>query len=162
MTDASAGSDLTVLERAVLNLIQTQFPVCSRPYAVIGTQLGVTEAEAHAAVQELARKGIIRRVGAVFDTRKLGFASTLVAMQVPPERIEEVAAAVSRHPGVSHNYERSDAWNLWFTLQAANEAELAREVDGLKLDTGITALMALPAIQTYKIGVNFDFDKGSA
>ena len=72
-------------DKQILDIIQTGFPIEPRPYAVIGAQVGLTESEALARVRALRGKGIIRRIGANFQSAKIGFTSTLCAASVPPE-----------------------------------------------------------------------------
>jgi DNA-binding Lrp family transcriptional regulator len=104
----------------------------------------------------MAEAGIIRRIGAVFDTRRLGFASTLIAMQVPTERVDEVAGIVSSYSGVSHNYLRGADYNLWFTLYAESEQDLAAIIEEIKHRTGIEDVLNLPALKVHKIRVEID------
>jgi DNA-binding Lrp family transcriptional regulator len=104
----------------------------------------------------MAAEGLIRRVGPVFDSRGLGYVSTVAAATVPPERLREVADRVSRMPGVTHNYERRHAYNLWFTLTSASRQEEERMLEALRRDTGIPHLFSLPALAVYKIRVKFD------
>ena len=100
-------------------------------------------------------EGFIRRLGAVFETRRLGYVSTLVAARIPPERLTEVAAVVSEVPGVTHNYGRRHSYNLWFTLTAKSEAEIERILADLRARTGIGEFHSLPALAMYKIQAIF-------
>jgi hypothetical protein len=92
----------------------------------------------------------------VFDSKKLGYHSTLVAMRVPPEKIEETARIVSSYNGVTHNYEREDKFNLWFTLIAESKEKIEEIIAEIRQKTGISDILNLPAIRLYKIKVNFD------
>ncbi len=113
--------------------------------------------EALGRLAALGRKGFIRRFGGIFDTRALGFSSTLVAAAVPPERLEAVAATVSEFPGVTHNYAREgEAYNLWFTVGAASPRGLEETLDEVARRTGIARWLCLPAVRVYKIGVKLD------
>ena len=126
-------------------------------YRVAAGSLGFScdEQEILRRVNRLRSDGVIRRLGAVFDSRSLGYASTLVAGRVPPERLDEVAATVSQLPGVTHNYRREHARNLWFTLTARSEREISEILDDLRRRTGIASFDSLPALAVYKIRVNF-------
>ena len=53
--------------------------------------LRITEEEVIARLQSLMESGVIRRLGGVFDSRKLGYSGTLCAMNIPDERIRAVA-----------------------------------------------------------------------
>lgn len=145
------------LDKQLLNIIQTGFPVVPRPYAELGARLGVSEDEVFACVRELTESGVIRRLGASFDSRKLGHKSTLVAAKAPPERLQEVADIVSSYPQVTHNYGRDHEYNLWFTVIARDDAEIERVVNGIKARTGIDDMHTLPAERMFKIRVEFEF-----
>jgi DNA-binding Lrp family transcriptional regulator len=145
---------LTKLERCLLNDYQRDFPLTPTPYAEIARALGVSEEEVLERLRALRATGAISRVGAVLRPRRLG-ASTLAAMAVPEERLEEVAATVSARSEVNHNYEREHRYNLWFVAQAGNETELAQLLADIELRTGITVL-ALPMLVDYHIDLGFE------
>lgn len=148
---------MDALDRRLLNLMQTAFPLVSRPFLALGEKLGLPEEEVLARVDRLRSEGIIRRLGAFFDSRKLGYHSTLCALAVPPSRLDEVAAIVNGHPGVTHNYLREHAYNMWFTLIVPSEDEAARVQGEIRARTGLD-LLDLPAVRVFKIRVIFDLD----
>jgi len=145
------------LDKSLLNIIQTDFPISSRPYRVLGERLGIGEDEALERVRALVESGIIRKIGPSFDTRKLGHASTLVAAKAPIERLEEVAGIVSSFPQVTHNYGRDFEYNLWFTVIAKDQSEIERTLDRIKAETGLSDVHELPAKRKFKIKVEFEF-----
>jgi len=147
---------LSHLEREVLNAIQEDFPLVKRPFRELAARLGRTEEEILGVVRELKQKGIIRRIGASFDSGRLNLASTLVAMKVPPERLEEVASVVSSYPEVTHNYQRDHRYNLWFAVIAARQARLDAILQEIKEKTGILEVYSLPARRRFKIRVKFE------
>ncbi|MBZ4648994.1 MAG: transcriptional regulator, partial [Desulfomicrobiaceae bacterium] len=104
---------MDAIDRQLLDIIQTDFPLEPRPYAVLGERLGLTEAETLARVRALTARGVIRRIGANFQSRKLGWHSTLCAACVPEDRLDAFVAEVNRHPGVTHNYLRAHRYNVW-------------------------------------------------
>jgi len=144
------------LDKRILSVIQTDFPVTPCPYDELADQFDADADDVLARVTALREAGAIRRLGAVFDSRRLGYWSTLVAARVPTERLEEVAATVSLLPGVTHNYRRQHAYNLWFTLTAQSEQRVEDILADLRTRTGIDAFFSLPALVVYKIRVNFD------
>ncbi|HAP32794.1 MAG TPA: Lrp/AsnC family transcriptional regulator [Firmicutes bacterium] len=160
MKQKHAADPLSAADRELLNLIQIDFPRTSRPFAELGRQLGLNEAEVLSRLKELKADGIIRRIGGIFASEKLGFVSTLVALQVEESVLEEVAAAVSSYDGVTHNYERRHKFNLWFTLVAASDEDLRRILNEVSRLPGVAALRNLPAVRLFKIGVNFDLSGG--
>ena len=145
---------LEAIDRSLLDIIQTGFPLNSRPFARLGAELGLSEAEALDRMRRLKNQGLIRRLGANFDSRKLGWRSTLCGARVPEECLDTFIAEVNALPGVTHNYLRNHAYNVWFTLIAPSEKDIAATLQGLAERTGITALN-LPAQKIYKLKVDF-------
>jgi len=143
-------------DKKIVTAIQGGLPAEERPFDALAARLGVEPEETLARVRRLVSEGLIRRVGPVFDSRSLGYASTLVAARIPPERLGDVAARINRLPGVTHNYERRHAYNLWFTLTCPSAAELERTIEALRRETGIPDFHSLPALSVYKIRVQFD------
>jgi siroheme decarboxylase len=143
-------------DRKLLNLIQQDFPITAEPFAEVAARLGIGEAELLERVGRLKEEGIIRRIGAVFDLRKLGFASTLCAACVPEERVRKFVEVVNACPGVTHNYRRDDEYNIWFTLIAPGEEELSAALAGIKRETGIDDILSLRATRTFKINARFE------
>ena len=148
------------LELRLLNEFQRDLSLCPAPYAVMGQQLGVDEATVIATLARLARAGKVSRVGAVFRPNTVS-ASTLAAMSVPQQRMEEVARIVSACPGVSHNYARMHRLNLWFVAAAAGESQLAQLLDELEAHCACT-MLRLPLIESYHIDLGFDLAGGAA
>lgn len=145
------------IDSRLLNIIQSDFPISPRPFEVLGNALGITEREALERTRAFVDSGVIRRIGPSFNTRKLGYASTLVAAKVPPERLEEVANIVSSFDEVTHNYGRDFAYNLWFTLICHGEAQIESTLERIKSATGVTQMLSLPAEKMFKIKVEFEF-----
>ncbi len=143
------------LDRAILNEIQSHFPVVSRPYAEVGRRLGASEDEVIRRVKAMFAAGIIRRLGANFTSRKLGYTSTLVAARVPHEQLERFVEVVNQYPGVTHNYLRRHRYNVWFTLIADSTDRLQQILKEISLQTGIQDILSLPAREIFKIKVDF-------
>jgi DNA-binding Lrp family transcriptional regulator len=143
-------------DKQLLNEIQSNFPVASHPYRVIGKKLGMNEEEVLSRIKALRAEGIIRRLGASIDSRRIGFVSTLLAAQVPREKFQSFVRTVNTCPGVTHNYERNHEYNVWFTLIAPSAAEKERIIDDLKRRTGVD-ILELPAKKIFKIRVDFRF-----
>jgi DNA-binding Lrp family transcriptional regulator len=143
------------LDRAILNEIQSHFPIVSRPYAEVGLRVGVSEAEVLVRVQALTEAGIIRRLGANFTSRKLGYTSTLCAARVPPESLDHFVTVVNRYPGITHNYLRRHRYNVWFTLIAESEERLTKILEEISRATGVSEILSLPAQEIFKIRVDF-------
>jgi DNA-binding Lrp family transcriptional regulator len=142
----------------ILDLIQTDFPLAPRPYAVIGEHCGLGEDEAFRRVRALRESGLIRRLGAVFDSGRLGYVGVLCAAKVPSDMLEAFTAEVNALPGVTHNYLRRHAYNVWFTCTAPSGEALGELLDGLTRRTGIE-IARFPAERMYKIKVDFRMGK---
>src|SRR3972149_2515855 len=134
------------LDKEILNEIQWTFPLTSQPYHDIAKKR----------LNNLKKIGVLRQLSAIFDTRKLGYKSSLVAMEIEPDNLDYVAQQINRHPGVSHNYERNHQFNLWFTLAVPPGSDLKNEVDKFSKLKGIKKVRLLPTIQLFKIGVKLD------
>lgn len=146
------------LEFRLLNEFQRDFPLVSAPFAEIASRLGSDEATVLDRLRCLQQEGAISRVGAVFAPRAVG-ASTLAALAVPRERLDEVAALVSDCPGVNHNYEREHAYNLWFVATAADEEALAALLTDIRERTGLPPI-TLPLLEEFHIDLGFDLVHG--
>lgn len=135
--------------------LQQGLPLVPRPFLALAEELRVKEKDVLKALRWLKAKGIIRRLGATFNSQQLGFSSTLCAVRVPPERIAEVASLINTYPGVTHNYLREHDYNLWFTITVETEVEVSAILEEIKRRTGIEEILNLPALNLYKVSVNF-------
>lgn len=150
------------LDKQLLNALQWDFPVVERPFAELGDRLGISEAEILERVQRAKDAGVLRQLSAIFDTRALGFASALVAARIDPDRVDEGAERVSRHPGVSHNYKRNHPYNLWYTLAVPPGEDFDAHLDVLHRESGAEVTRKLPTLVLYKIGVKLDMTGSTA
>ena len=148
---------LDTMDKRILDIIQTDFPLESRPYAIIAERLGITEQEALDRVNALRKSRLIRRLGANFQSAKLGFVSTLCAAKVPDDKMDDFVAQVNACPGVTHNYLREHEYNIWFTLISPSRESRQATLDALTEATGI-AILNLPATRLFKIRVDFRMD----
>jgi DNA-binding Lrp family transcriptional regulator len=144
------------IDKAILNRIQSDFPIASRPYLTIADELKLTEAEVLDRISRLKQAGIIRRIGGNFVPAKLGYVSTLCAAKVPEDKIERFADVVNRFPGVTHNYLRENSFNVWFTFIAPSMEEIEQNLKDIEQETGITEILNLPATRVFKIKAQFD------
>jgi DNA-binding Lrp family transcriptional regulator len=149
---------LDILDKRLLDIIQTGFPLAPRPYAVLGEQLGIPEEDVLRRVRSLKERGIVRRLGANFQSSRLGFHSTLCAAKVPEAMLDGFIAEVNAQPGVTHNYLRRHAYNVWFTLIGPSRDHVRAVLAHIGARTGI-AVLDLPAARVYKIRVNFAMEE---
>jgi DNA-binding Lrp family transcriptional regulator len=151
--DPSALDDL---DRELLNAVQWDFPLDPRPYAVLAERLDIAEPDVRARIQRVKDAGVLRQLSAIFDTRALGYKSALIAAKVDPERVDAAAELINAHPGVSHNYKRNHAYNLWYTIAVPPGASLDDHVDVLHRASSALVTRQLPTLKLYKIGVKLD------
>jgi DNA-binding Lrp family transcriptional regulator len=146
---------LDKLDRALLNELQTGLPLEPRPFQAIGQKLGLSGEDVLSRVRRLLEAGAVNRIGPVLNATALGGKRTLVAMQVPPERLEPVAEYVNSFQAVSHNYQRDHQYNLWFVISSGEASEVERVVSAVREETGLP-LLELPALEEYYLGVRFE------
>jgi len=143
---------LDSIDRKLLNLVQVEFPLTREPYADIGQKLDIDGKEVICRLKRLKAGGIIRQIGPVFDARRLGYQSTLVAMRIGDTDLDKVERIINQHPGVSHGYERDHYFNLWFTLAVSPEVDIETELAQLTASFDAEAVFSLPAVKVFKIG----------
>lgn len=147
--------ELSTFDKSLLNLLQGNIPICSRPFAAMAAELGTDEATVISRLRELKAAGYLRRIGTFFNSNNLGYAGTLVALQVEPEEIVTVAEAVNKYPEATHNYEREGRYNLWFTLltrDAKQESSILAEIKSMR---GVEDMLRLKSNKKYKVNVQF-------
>jgi DNA-binding Lrp family transcriptional regulator len=143
------------IDKQILNVIQSQFPVESRPYDALAKQFSIPEEEVHKRIDRLRSKRIIRRIGAVFDSSKLGFSSTLIGVKVNPLFLEKIAKKINELSGITHHYQREDDFNLWFTLTTKDLKIIDQTIHKVKGWEGVLDILNLPSTRTFKIKVDF-------
>ena len=151
-----ANEQLDSVDKKLLNEIQWVFPMVDRPYQEIANRHGMNEEDVIRRIEGMKRAGLIRQINAIFDTRRLGYKSALVAFSVVPDKLVEVADRVNEHPGVSHNYERNHEYNMWFTLAVPPGANIKDDLDRMAAYEGVVKYRVLPTLKLYKIGVKLD------
>lgn len=144
------------LEQQLLNDFQRDFPLATKPFALLAAQLGVSEEQVLTALQQLKADGKISRIGPVFTPNRLGV-STLAAMAVPSARLESVAELVNSYNEVNHNYEREHHFNLWFVVTAADQSRLDEVLIDIETRSGIS-VMSLPLLDDYHIDLGFPLE----
>jgi len=148
--------ELDNIDKQILNDIQWTFPLVERPFLELAKEYHITEEQVIERIKKLKDIGIIRQISAIFDTRKLGYKSALVAFAVKENKIEAVANEINKHPGVSHNYERNHEYNLWFTLAVPPYGDMKEDLEKMALLDGVLKYRVLPTLKMYKIGVKLD------
>jgi len=121
--------------KKLINLVQANFPIESRPYLKLANELDITEEQVINIIKELKDNNYIKRLGGIFNSKKLGYCSTLCAIKVPPKRISEVATLINSYNGVTHNYIRNHYYNMWFTVIAPSIGDIGTFINNIKLKT---------------------------
>jgi len=144
------------LDREIINEIQSDFPITSRPFLDLANKLGSTEDVVLSRIRILKERGIIRRIGGNFQSRKLNFTSTLCAAKVPEEKLNAFVETVNRYSGVTHNYLRDHEYNVWFTFIAPDMESIDLALKEISEATGVADILNLPAVRMFKIKVDFE------
>lgn len=148
-------NNLNRLDRQILNIMQNDFPLSPHPFRDLALKLNINEDEVLERIQTMKDSGVIRRIGAILDSRQMGYYSTLCACQVETGRIDEVARVINARKGVTHNYIRDHKYNIWFTLTAPSYEEALTIVQSIEQSIGVKVL-TMPALKLYKIKVSLD------
>jgi len=158
-----AAIPLDEVDKRLLNLMQGQFALTARPFRHVAQLAGLEEDEVLRRVQHLLDERIIREITPIFDTRALGYQSMLVAARVDPEHPHRAAQFINTHPGVTHNYLRNHAFNLWFTIAVEPDSPLGLQgtLDVIQARTGAESIRQLPTLKLFKIRMDLEMEQGT-
>ena len=140
------------IDRKIVNLLQSGFPIAERPYRQVAQTLGLTEDRLIERIRCMLDVGALTRFGPLYQVERLGGAYALAAMKVPAQEIERVALAVNGLPEVAHNYEREHAFNLWFVLATETPQGIAGAAQRIERDTGYPVYL-MPKLEEYFVGL---------
>jgi len=146
------------MKAELLSIIQKRFPLVPKPFAVIAQELGSDEETIIELISEEKNNKIIRQISPIFDTKRLGYSSSLVSFKVRREDIDNAVEVINAHPGVSHNYEREHTFNIWFTLAVAPDSQfgLKKTVEILAKEANAIEYIILPTLKLFKISVKLN------
>jgi DNA-binding Lrp family transcriptional regulator len=158
-----AAVPLDETDKRLMNLLQSSFPLKTRPFELIAEEAALSSDEVKARTQRLLDERIIREITPIFDTRALGYSSMLVAAKVDAENPHRAAKIINSHPGVSHNYLRTHEFNLWFTIATPPDSGLGLEgtLEVLQRLTGAESIRQLPTLTLFKINMNLEMEGGT-
>ena len=142
----------------ILQELQDNFPLNERPYEVIADRLQISTEQLWDSIQKMLDEGVIRRIGASFDSNKLGFSSTLAAVSVEPEQVVRAAEVISQFPEVTHSYLRKDVFNIWFTIIASDDKKIKSILEQVctALSLKSSQILNLPVKRLFKLDARFD------
>jgi DNA-binding Lrp family transcriptional regulator len=143
------------IDKKILNTIQNGLPIESRPFLGLAKELHISEDEVISRVKNLKEKKYIRRFGGIFNSKKLGYSSTLCAISVPEPRIAEISKIINSYNEVTHNYIRDNYYNIWFTIIASSRERLEGIIHSIKIETGIENIIILTAKKLFKVKATF-------
>ena len=143
------------MDKKILNTIQFDFPLETEPYKKLGENLGISEDEVIKRLDRLHNEGAVRKIGPIINRKGVGGTSTLVAVTVPEEKVDEVADYINEYQEVSHNYHRPEKFNIWFTISAPDRERIDTILEELSERTGLE-FIDLPTRRLFKIGVRFN------
>lgn len=148
---------MDTLDQELLNALQAGLELVPQPFAHLAARWEISEEEIIQRILRLKQQSI-RQISAIFDTRTLGYQSSLVAAKIPEDRLDEAAEVINQHPGVTHNYKRNHAYNLWFTIAIPPNSQMGLEktVNILGNLAGAEVIRLMPTLKLYKIGVQLD------
>ena len=151
------------IDSRILQALQDDFPLCERPYEVIADRLQISRVELWGRIQRMLDSGLIRRMGASFDSSKFGFRSTLAAVSIEPELIDRAAEIINQFPEVTHSYLRNDVFNIWFTIIAVDDKrieDILKEIrNSLSLER--SKVLNLPEKRLFKLDARFSVSQQS-
>ncbi len=150
--------DMDAVDRKLINLLQEGLPLEKNPFGALAASLGISREEIVERIGALRRKGIVRRLGGVFDSLAMGYSSMLVGARVPEGVFGDVARFVNAHPGVTHNYRRIGFLNMWFTLSTVCDEERDAFLEELLRRFGLTHVFPFPRVRSFKLRVFFDME----
>lgn len=151
--------ELDEIDKKLIDFIQNSFPLKRNPYHELGKNLNLTEIETIDRIKNLFENKFLKFIGAIIDTKSIGFNSLLTAFKVKEENLEHAVKIINSHPGVSHNYLRNAHYNLWFTLASPENMNISEIIKKLANLTKAESFIELPSLKTYKVSFILKADK---
>lgn len=145
------------LDHRILDALQYDFPLSERPYDVLAERLGLDPDALWERVEALRERGVIRRIGASFDSKKLGCCSTLAALRVGPAFVDRATRVVGGYREVTHSYLRDHEFNLWFTIIATSDTRIETILGEIRreLSLAVADVLNLPMKRMFKLDARF-------
>lgn len=147
-------SSIDNIDNNLLEIIQKEIPITKMPWEEIGKKIGLSGPEVLSRLMKMKKNGILRKWGPIIDARKVGLKySTLIGISAPKEKIDQLVDCINGYDEVSHNYERNNHYNIWFTITAQNKGEIDRILQEIQNKTGVQKedILNLPTEQRFKI-----------
>ena len=161
-------TQISPLEKYLINTLQKGLPLCESPFALIAEQINdqianntlsnmpkCNEQQVIETLNNLLQSGILTRFGPMYDAACLGGAFTLAAMDVPKSRFDKVANIINGLPQVAHNYERNHQLNMWFVIGTESQSEISDVISTIEMETGLTVLN-VHKLKEFYVGLYFE------
>jgi DNA-binding Lrp family transcriptional regulator len=145
---------MDAVDRAIVNRLQGDFPVCERPYTEVATTLGLSEDELMQRLDVLLENGTLTRFGPMYHAERLGGALTLAAMKIPAADFERVTSIVNGFPEVAHNYAREHEFNMWFVLATEAPERIGEVISEIERMSGYR-VYNMPKLEEFYVGLRF-------
>ena len=152
------------IDYQILDELQNNFPLSPKPYEVISARLKIPCDELIERLDQLLSDGVIRRLGASLDSRKLGFRSTLAAISVDADGVDRASEIIDGYPEITHSYLRGDRFNIWFTVIAPDDERIGRILKEIqkKLSLESSQILNLPMKRLFKLDARFNWHSCAA
>lgn len=145
------------MDSRIIELLQNEFPIEQKPYHILAEKLKISPEKLWEKIRQLKERGLIRRIGASLDSKKLGFSTTLAAVSVQPEKVQKAARIISEFNQVTHCYLRKDSFNIWFTIIAADKKTIDDILDKIRTRLSLknSQILNLPVKRSFKLDTRF-------
>jgi DNA-binding Lrp family transcriptional regulator len=140
------------LDRKIINVLQSGFPLSNEPYAEVAAQMGITETELITRLQGLLDNKTLSRFGPMYDAQKMGGSFSLVAIQVPEEDFDTVTEIVNSYSEVAHNYQRDHEFNMWYVIATESAGHIGEVNRDIEQRTGLK-VYNFPKLAEYFVGL---------
>jgi DNA-binding Lrp family transcriptional regulator len=151
-TEVAAPNDL---EKKLIYLLSGDLGRSPRPYGVLAQKMGLSEEETLAAVEELRRRGALRRLGAVVVHQRAGFtANAMVVWEVGDAGVDEAGMKLAALSYVTHCYRRRPApgwpYDLYAMIHAVGPEALSAMVEEMSELVGVVNRRVLKSLEELK------------
>lgn len=146
---------MDAVDRAIVNALQGGFPLSRAPFAEVAARLGLSEDDLIGRIRALRESGVLSRFGPMYNADRFGGHNTLVAMAVPEDRFDAVAALVNSYAEVAHNYRRDHALNMWFVVAAESRARVDEVLTEVQARTGLP-VYDMPKLKEFHVSLRFE------
>ncbi|MDR2442074.1 MAG: Lrp/AsnC family transcriptional regulator [Deltaproteobacteria bacterium] len=136
LTGSNKPMVLSMVEKKLINLLSGDLGGSLRPYESLAQRLGLTEEKVLLMIDDMIKRRVIRRLGAVVVHQRSGFAANaMVVWDVAEDQLDDAGKTLAEKPFVSHCYHRPQApgwpFNLYTMIHARTPEELAHMVDNM-------------------------------